>query len=86
MAVATHVHFDHSGGLHQFDKVAIHEAEAAALEAGNQLEAVTWLSDSEIQPPPHPGWRAADYRVKEPQAGTEVRRLRDGDVIDTGGN
>jgi glyoxylase-like metal-dependent hydrolase (beta-lactamase superfamily II) len=32
IAVATHYHFDHVGGLHEFDERVIHEAEAPILE------------------------------------------------------
>ena len=38
MAVATHVHFDHAGGLHQFAQVAVHELEATALGEGDDYE------------------------------------------------
>ena len=41
LAVATHVHFDHAGGMHQFDNVAIHEAEADALARINADIAAT---------------------------------------------
>ncbi|MGA7933740.1 MAG: MBL fold metallo-hydrolase [Kovacikia sp.] len=28
LAIASHVHFDHAGGIHEFDRIAIHKAEA----------------------------------------------------------
>jgi len=34
-AVATHVHYDHVGGLHEFEDRIIHRAEAAKAAAGN---------------------------------------------------
>ncbi|HJT13802.1 MAG TPA: MBL fold metallo-hydrolase [Dongiaceae bacterium] len=34
-AVATHVHYDHVGGFHEFDDRIIHRAEAAKAAAGN---------------------------------------------------
>ncbi|XP_055489339.1 metallo-beta-lactamase domain-containing protein 2 isoform X2 [Leucoraja erinacea] len=64
LVVATHVHFDHSGGLHHFDRVAVHRAEASALVHGDNYETVTWLSDAEISKAPQPGWKADTYRVK----------------------
>ncbi|KAF7250413.1 Metallo-beta-lactamase domain-containing protein 2 [Varanus komodoensis] len=67
LAVATHVHFDHSGGLHQFEEVAVHSAEAAALRRGDNYEAVTWLSDSEVVRQPSPGWTARQFRVRPVQ-------------------
>ena len=67
LAVATHVHFDHSGGLYQFDRVAVHHAEAEALARGDNFETVTWLSDSEVVRAPSPGWRARQFRVQAVQ-------------------
>lgn len=67
LAVATHVHFDHSGGLYQFDQVAVHRAEAEALARGDNFETVTWLSDSEVVRAPSPGWRARQFRVQAVQ-------------------
>lgn len=67
LAVATHVHFDHSGGLYQFDQVAVHRAEAEALARGDNFETVTWLSDSEVVRAPSPGWRARQFRVQPVQ-------------------
>ncbi|EPY78533.1 metallo-beta-lactamase domain-containing protein 2-like protein [Camelus ferus] len=81
LAVATHVHFDHSGGLYQFDRVAVHHAEAEALARGDNFETVTWLSDSEVVRAPSPGWRARQFRV---QAVQPTLILQDGDVINLG--
>ncbi|EGW05958.1 metallo-beta-lactamase domain-containing protein 2 [Cricetulus griseus] len=81
LAVATHVHFDHSGGLYQFDQVAVHRAEAEALARGDNFETVTWLSDSEVVRAPSPGWRARQFRV---QAVQPTLILQDGDVINLG--
>nr|XP_056705116.1 acyl-coenzyme A thioesterase MBLAC2 [Euleptes europaea] len=81
LAVATHVHFDHAGGLHQFGEVAVHSAEAAALRRGDNYEAVTWLSDREVVRPPSPGWSARQFRVRPVQP-THV--LQEGDVISLG--
>ncbi|XP_041101006.1 metallo-beta-lactamase domain-containing protein 2-like [Polyodon spathula] len=81
LAIGTHVHFDHSGGLHQFRQVAVHEAEADALANGDNFETVTWLYDSEIVRAPTPGWRASQYRV---QAVKPTHILQEGDVINLG--
>lgn len=67
LAVATHAHFDHSGGLHQFQQVGVHSAEVDALANGDNFETVTWLSDREIVEAPSPGWRARHYKVKAVQ-------------------
>lgn len=63
LAIATHTHFDHAGGLHQFQQVGVHSAEVDALSSGDNFEMVTWLSDSEITEAPSPGWRARHYKV-----------------------
>lgn len=67
LAIATHAHFDHSGGLHQFQQVGVHSAEVDALSSGDNFEMVTWLSDREITEAPSPGWRARHYKVKAVQ-------------------
>lgn len=81
LVVATHVHFDHSGGLHHFDRVAVHRAEASALVHGDNYETVTWLSDAEISKAPQPGWKADTYRVKPVHPS---RVLDEGDIINLG--
>ncbi|KAM9329004.1 acyl-coenzyme A thioesterase MBLAC2 [Gastrophryne carolinensis] len=81
MAVATHVHFDHAGGLRHFQQVAVHRAEADALIRGDNYETVTWLSDSEVVMAPRPGWSAGHFKV-EPVQPTHV--LEDGDIISLG--
>ncbi|XP_038661226.1 metallo-beta-lactamase domain-containing protein 2 [Scyliorhinus canicula] len=81
MAVATHIHFEHSGGLHHFDRVAVHRAEARALIRGNNFETATWLYDSEITRTPQRGWKAKHYRVKAVQPS---RILDHGDIIHLG--
>ncbi|NXS62432.1 MBLC2 protein, partial [Brachypteracias leptosomus] len=81
LAVATHVHFDHSGGLQHFEEVAVHSAEAAALLRGDNYEAVTWLWEREVARPPQPGWRARQFRVPPVRPS---RLLQEGDVISLG--
>ncbi|CAJ1068553.1 metallo-beta-lactamase domain-containing protein 2 [Xyrichtys novacula] len=81
LAIATHAHFDHSGGLHQFQQVGVHSLEVDALANGDNFETVTWLSDREIVEAPSPGWRARHYKVKAVQP-THI--LQEGDVINLG--
>lgn len=40
LAIASHIHFDHSGGMHEFEQRAIHTAEADALRLGDDYEAL----------------------------------------------
>ena len=81
LAVATHVHFDHSGGLHQFDEVAIHTAEANALESGDSYQACCFMSRCECGKPPSANWKPKDYKLRPTKP---TRILTDGDVIDLG--
>lgn len=63
--VATHLHFDHSGGLHQFEKFAIHSLEADAIRKGDNFQTVTiFLSSAEISRSPYDGWSLDAYKVK----------------------
>jgi glyoxylase-like metal-dependent hydrolase (beta-lactamase superfamily II) len=81
LALATHVHFDHAGGLFQFGNIGIHALEAGALEDGNSYEACCFMSDSECAKPPSSSWRAKDYKLT---AATPTRLLHDGDILDLG--
>lgn len=80
-AVATHVHFDHSGGMYQFENVAIHSNEANALQRGDNFETVSMITDSEIGLLPREDWKASEFRV---QAVKPTRVLIEGDVFDLG--
>ena len=96
LAVVTHPHLDHVGGAHEFDRVAVHEAEAAAVAAPwpASLDPATELALLEIVVPPgtdlppsllralpEPGYDAAAYAVRPARV---TRALADGDVIDLG--
>ena len=81
-AVATHIHFDHSGGLHQFEKFSIHSLEAEAIRQGdNFVTSTLFFSASEIAVPPYQGWKISDYRVKAAEPYTVVE---EGHVFDLG--
>lgn len=86
LAVASHVHFDHAGGIHEFDRIAIHSVEADALRAGDHQAALCipgsgWVLDEHFEQLPFPDFTAVQYtfRAAEP---TQI--LEDGDVIDLG--
>ena len=54
LAVASHVHFDHAGGIHEFDQIAIHPAEAEALRQGDARAALCapeygWVLDEHFE-------------------------------------
>ncbi|KAK3709414.1 hypothetical protein QZH41_007132 [Actinostola sp. cb2023] len=80
-AVATHIHFDHSGGLHQFKEFAIHRAEAEAIRTGDCYEAVCLMGRCDIAKPPSENWSTSDYKVL---AAEPTRVLEDGDIFDLG--
>jgi len=84
--VASHVHFDHSGGCHEFEQVFIPKTEHQALCSGDQQTIVSapeigFVPDSDFEAVPYQGFSACDYQVKTcPQA----QALQHGDVIDLG--
>jgi len=98
--VATHVHFDHAGGLHQFAaagavagdddeteiefEIAIHQNEAEALQSGDSYEAGCLLSQRDCGIGKLPHPR---WKAREYRfIPTDPSRiLQDGDVIDLGG-
>ncbi len=79
LAIGTHVHFDHSGGLHQFSTGGRCTRRRWMLWLTvDNFETVTWLSDREIVEDPAPGWRARQYRVK---AVTPTHILQEGGLL-----
>ncbi len=94
IAVATHRHFDHTGGLHEFDEVVVHrdDAEAIANAEGFASLRIEDYPPEELSgydaPPslltalPHDGYDLGSYAVT-PAKPTRV--VDDGDVIDLGG-
>ena len=79
MAIATHIHFDHTGGLHQFETTAIHVDEFDDMRDGNAVNMVTYLNENGIMP-------GVDYNVKNYKVKpvTASRILEDGDIINQG--
>jgi glyoxylase-like metal-dependent hydrolase (beta-lactamase superfamily II) len=85
LAVASHIHFDHAGGIHEFDQRAIHLAEAQALREGNAYEALCsqpgWVDIEHFASLPYSGFTAEKYTFK---AAEPTQILQEGDVIDLG--
>ncbi len=86
MAVASHVHFDHAGGLFEFEERAIHENEAEALRSGDQEQALCspeggWVQDEHFEKLPTKGFQASGFRL---QACEPTLLLREGGVLDLG--
>lgn len=84
IAVASHAHVDHIGGLHEFSQRLGHAAEASGF-AG--LPGVETFADEfrgwpgVVTSPPVPGWTVADWQLR-PAALTAA--LAEGDRIDLG--
>ncbi|OWK20307.1 lactamase [Mesorhizobium amorphae CCBAU 01583] len=84
LVVATHIHLDHVGSLHEFPLRAGPEQSAKKFDSMD--EAVTYAYmfhnlDGAVSKLPAPSWKAADHRI--PPAPL-TRTLAEGDVVDTG--
>ena len=84
IAVATHIHVDHVGGLHEFGARLGHASEAAAFAAmpDEETRAQNFRNRLErLGYPPLPGWSPDRFRLIEAPL---TRELQDGDLIDLG--
>ncbi len=86
LAIASHVHFDHSGGMHEFDHRAIHAAEAEALRTGDDYAALCspaqgWVHEDHFELLPYPGFTVEQYTLN-PAEPTQI--LQAGDLLDLG--
>jgi glyoxylase-like metal-dependent hydrolase (beta-lactamase superfamily II) len=84
--VASHVHFDHSGGCHEFEEVYIHANEQRALCDGEQRLILSdpelgFVPERDFESIPYQDFSADEYAV---QACPQARALAHGDVIDLG--
>jgi glyoxylase-like metal-dependent hydrolase (beta-lactamase superfamily II) len=86
LAIASHIHFDHSGGMYEFDDRAIHAAEAEALRRGDDHEAVCtpgygFVLQEHFEQLPYPGFTVTQYTLR---AAEPTQVLQEGDVLDLG--
>ena len=84
IVVATHIHLDHVGSLHEFPLRAGPIQSASTFSTMD--EAVTYAYmftnlDGAVSKLPSPGWKAADYKI--PSAPL-TRTLDEGDIVDLG--
>jgi glyoxylase-like metal-dependent hydrolase (beta-lactamase superfamily II) len=93
IAVATHRHFDHTGGLYEFDEVVVHRDDADSVASADGFASLR-VEDyppeelSGYDPPasliaalPRAGYELASYAVTPV---TPTRVVEEGDVIDLG--
>lgn len=86
LAIASHIHFDHAGGIYEFEHRAIHSAEAEALRSGDDHEALCtpelgWVLPDHFEQPPYPGFTVQEYTLRSAEP-THI--LHEGDVLDLG--
>ncbi|WP_170335418.1 MBL fold metallo-hydrolase [Ruegeria arenilitoris] len=83
-AIMTHCHFDHAGGLHQFEHRCGHPREAQVIAeptAANTVADTGYVRAETFTALPYEGFRHEDYVVK-PAPLTQL--LDEGDIIDLG--
>lgn len=84
LVVATHIHLDHVGSLHEFPWRAGPSMSAAQFESMDEAATYAYMFrdlEGAVSRLPAPGWKAADYRI--PPAPL-TRTLDEGDVVDLG--
>jgi len=83
-AILTHMHFDHCGGLHEFDTRLGHKAEAATMMSpdwDNTVYGGGWAATELIKPRVYPDFDPETYAVR---AAPLTGYIDEGDVIDLG--
>lgn len=83
LAVASHTHFDHIGGHHEFDERLVHqdEAELIAQPTRDNTLANPYVNDKIFDRLPPAPYSSPDYEVI---AAPATRLLADGDIVDLG--
>ncbi|MES0024006.1 MULTISPECIES: MBL fold metallo-hydrolase [unclassified Mesorhizobium] len=84
IVVATHIHLDHVGSLHEFPLRAGPRHSAEHFETMNDQVTYAYMFnnlDGAVSKLPAPGWTAADYKI--PPAPL-TRTLDEGDIVDLG--
>lgn len=84
IALATHIHLDHVGSLHEFAERAGPDYSARSFETmddGKTYADAFRALDEPVTRPPHDGWNVATYRLIPAKLTT---RLFEGDLVDLG--
>ena len=86
LAIASHIHFDHAGGMHEFEHRAIHAAEADALQTGDDYEALCLPAQGCVLEEHFDLLPDAEFTVEQyTLRGAEPTQiLQEGDVLDLG--
>lgn len=82
-AIASHTHFDHVGGHHEFSERAVHRSEAGLLAHPSRRATLAdpYVTDGIFTALPPVPYESRTYRVR---AAGATRLLDDGDTIDLG--
>lgn len=82
ICVASHAHFDHIGGHHEFEQRVVHEVEAAILTSADSHDTVLdGYRESAFDAIPYAGFDPSAYNIT---AAPPTRTVKDGDVVDLG--
>ena len=83
VAVASHTHFDHIGGHHEFAERWVHRAEAPLLANPTRANTLAdpYAADEAFEALPPEPYRSITYC---PKAAPATRLLEDGDMVDLG--
>ncbi|ESY87701.1 beta-lactamase [Mesorhizobium sp. LNHC220B00] len=84
LVVATHIHLDHVGSLHEFPLRAGPRMSAAQFESMDEAATYAYMFhdlEGAVSKLPAPGWNSADYAIAPAPL---TRMLDEGDVVDLG--
>ncbi|TPM40235.1 MBL fold metallo-hydrolase [Mesorhizobium sp. B2-3-4] len=84
LVVATHIHLDHVGSLHEFPLRAGPRMSATQFESMDERATYAYMFhdlEGAVSKLPGPGWKSGDYKI--PPAPL-TRMLDEGDVVDLG--
>ncbi len=82
ICVASHTHFDHIGGHHEFEQRVVHELEADILASADPRETVLdGYRDHAFEALPYEGFEPSEYNIT---GAAPTRTVKDGDVVDLG--
>lgn len=82
ICVASHTHFDHIGGHHEFQQRVVHELEAEIMVTADPHDMVLeGYRESAFDALPYEGFDVSQYNIT---AAAPTRTVKDGDVVDLG--